>query len=149
MYRIMWFAEKEEAVALAERMAKDNGCTAKKEGCTWEAYNPACPDKNAVVVREAPEDPRRKDSPQGYEVALKCNAYGEQEKWPTWLAERGITPGRKFPIGGLVLTVAGEVAVAGGVTSYRLTEAGLRRVREAYGPPAPRRETRKLLPVSV
>ena len=95
MYRIMWFMDKEEAVALAERMAKDNGCTARKEGCTWEAYNPACPDKNAVVVQKAQQEPGRRGSPEGYDVVLRCNMYGEQEKWPTWLAERGITPGKK------------------------------------------------------
>lgn len=143
MHRIMWFADKQEAIDLAERMAKDNGCTVRGNSGEWEMFNPACPEKNAVVVQEAAEDPYRKGSPQGYEVALRCNCYGEQEKWPTWLSDRGIMPGRRFAIGGLAfLTAAGEVAVAGGVTSYRLSEAGLRRVRNAYGPPAPRREAK-------
>lgn len=149
MYRIMWFADKQDAIDLAKRIAKDNGCTARKEGCTWEAYNPAYPEANAVAVQKAPHDPCRKGSPEGYEVAIRCNVHGEQEKWPTWLADRGITPGRRFAIGsGLaLLTTAGEVTVAGGVTNYRLTEASLRKVRDAYGPPVPRRETRRLLPV--
>ncbi|MGQ9825949.1 MAG: hypothetical protein ACUVSK_13385 [Desulfotomaculales bacterium] len=139
MYRIMWFTDKQDAVDLAKRMAKDNGCTARKEGCTWEAYNPACPEANAVVVQKALQDPRRKGGPEGYEVAVRCNMYGEQEKWPTWLSDRGITPGKKYPIGGLILSAAGEVVVAGGVTNYQLPEASLRKVRDAYGPPVPRR----------
>jgi len=86
MYRIMWFAEKEEAIALAERMARDNGCTARGNSGEWEIFNPAYPDKNAVVVQKAPLKP---DGPEGYEVVLRCNVYGELEKWPRWLAERG------------------------------------------------------------
>ncbi|MEW5899016.1 MAG: hypothetical protein AB1652_07575 [Bacillota bacterium] len=98
MIRIMWFLDKQEAIDLAERIAKDNGCTAKKEGCTWEAYNPACPEVNAVVVQKARQ--YEPNGPEGYEVIIRCNMYGEQEKWPAWLSDQGITPGQRYPIGG-------------------------------------------------
>ncbi|MBC7325288.1 MAG: hypothetical protein H5T99_08240 [Moorella sp. (in: Bacteria)] len=142
--RIMWFISLEEAIDLAERMAADNGCTARKEGCAWEAYNPACPEANAVIIRKARQ--YEPNGPEGYEVVLCCNVYRDQEKWPRWLAERGVTPGRKVAVGcGLPLRPAGEVVVAGNVTGYQLTEAGTQKIWDAYGPPRPRRETRRPL----
>ncbi|MCL6448220.1 MAG: hypothetical protein K6U04_08725 [Armatimonadetes bacterium] len=135
--RIMWFPEheREEAIALAERMAKDNGCTAKGKSGEWEMFNPACPDKNAVVVQKAKQcEP---NGPEGYEVALRCNVYGERERWPSWLAEQGIMPGQRHMIsdGGIKLVPEGEVVFSGGVTRYRVTQSCLRRIQEVYGPP--------------
>ena len=142
--RIMWFISLEEAIDLAEKMAADNGCTAKGNTGIWEMYNPTCPEANAVIVRKARQ--YEPNGPEGYEVALRCNVYGDQEKWPRWLAERGVTPGRKVVVGcGLPLQPAGEVVVAGNVTSYQLTEAALQKVWDAYGPTRPRRKTRRPL----
>ena len=58
---------------------------------------------------------------------------GEQEKWPTWLSERGINPGQRFHVGGLVLEPAGEVKISGSLIEYRVSEAGLMIIWEKYG----------------
>lgn len=137
--RIMWFPEheREEAIGLAERMAADNGCTARGDNGVWEMFNPACPEFSAVIVRKAQQEPGRQGSPEGYEVALRCNVYGDLERWPNWLAEQGIVPGRRHAIGGggIKLVPEGEVVISGGVTRYRVTQSCLRRIHEAYGPP--------------
>ncbi|MCL6449014.1 MAG: hypothetical protein K6U04_12845 [Armatimonadetes bacterium] len=66
--RLGWFPDKEEAIALAEKVARQYGCNAQGWLGVWQRYNVIEPEVGVIVFAANQAGP---NSPAGYEVILE------------------------------------------------------------------------------